>query len=239
MERKLDWYPKHDPRSRGFALRSVVPTGIIRRNILWKPGTVLDQGEDGACVGFGWTHEALASPVRVDLKRAKAVVPQDPDAFARWVYTQARKIDEWVGEDYDGTSVLAGAKIMQGAGFLSQYRWAFSVEDVIDALMTRGPVVIGVWWYTSMFEPDLGNVLDVYGLKAGGHCVLVVGYKLAAPELHGEDGFWIQNSWGPGWGKNGLALISKSNMKFLLADEGEACVPFRRSYGRLAPQLVR
>lgn len=36
-------------------------------------------------------------------------------------------------------------------------------------------------------------------LLAGGHAVVVVGYD--------GDGLWIQNSWGPDWGKGGLAHI--------------------------------
>ncbi len=235
---KLDWHPHHDARSRKYSVRAVTPVGITRRNVLWKPGPILDQGYEGACVGFGWTAEALGSPVRVDLKRAKAVVPQDPEEFARWVYSHAQKIDEWDGEDYDGTSVLAGAKVMQGAGFLNQYRWAFSMGELTDALMIRGPVVIGTYWYENMFDAPNG-ILTPGGEEVGGHCLLVIGYKQNAPELGGENGFWLQNSWGKDWGKGGLALIREYDLAWLLAKDGEACVPFRRSYGRLAPQLVR
>ncbi len=219
-------------------MRSITPKGIPRRDRLWKPGPILDQGYQGACVGFGWAAEAFASPVRVDLHRAKAIVPQDPTDFAQWVYRQARKIDEWEGEDYDGTSVLAGAKIMQGAGFLKQYRWAFTMDEVIDALMIRGPVVIGVWWYDGMYDTR-GRILEVGGEVVGGHCLLVVGYKVHVEEFGGEPGFWLQNSWGDSWGQEGLALISKTDLAYLLGQEGEACIPFYRSYGRIPPQLVR
>jgi hypothetical protein len=63
----------------------------------------LDQGKEGACVGFAWSHELAAYPVRVEVD----------DEFARSkIYAEAQKIDEWPGEAYHGTSVLAGAKVV-------------------------------------------------------------------------------------------------------------------------------
>jgi hypothetical protein len=244
-ERRLDWRPRHDERSRSFAIRSVTPVAPPRRTKLWRPGQILNQGFEGACVGFGWTAEALGSPVRVDLNRIRYPhVPSDPDQFARYVYRGAKEIDEWEGSAYEGTSVLAGAKIMKAVGLLREYRWAFHIEDVIDTLMVRGPVVIGVWWYDGMYDaPD--GYLRISGPVVGGHCLVVVGYALAGATVAGiknnlgEDAFVLQNSWGPEWGEEGLALIRASDLRWLLEDEGEACVPYKRSYGRqVAPQLL-
>lgn len=240
MDRKFDWVPRHDPRSRLYSLREVIPRGVPRREKLWKPGLILDQGSEGACVGFGWTAEALASPVRVDLTRLKFPHARtaDPTKFAQYVYRSAKLIDEWAGENYEGTSVLAGAKVMENVGLLKGYRWAFSLEEVTDALMLRGPVVIGIPWYDSMYETD-GRVLKVDGQVVGGHCLLVIGYKPNVPEFGNGPGYWLQNSWGPLWGHQGLALINSVDLYLLLRQDGEACTPVYRSYGRIAPQLVR
>lgn len=59
------------------------------------------------------------------------------------------------------------------------------------------------------------------GQVEGGHCVLVHGYSVKS------DSYRIRNSWGPGWGVGGGALISRVDMVRLLADGGEACVPVR------------
>jgi hypothetical protein len=227
---KLDWQPRFDPRSKNFPVRATLRSSIRRRNKLWKVGPILDQGYEGACVGFGWTAEALSTPVAVRLHWMRVEVPRDPDKFARLVYRNAQRIDEWAGEDYEGTSVLAGAKAMKQFGLLREYRWAFNIEQVADAVLSKGPVVIGIPWYEGMYEAPNG-VLRRSGALVGGHCLLVVGYHVADPELGGEDGFVLQNSWGASWGKNGLAKIKKSELAELLADDGEACVPVSRSYG--------
>lgn len=92
-----------------------------------------DQGEEGACVGFGIS--------RAQTMRNRVTY----DAF--WLYDEARKVDEWEGEDYDGTSVNAGLKVAHAQGLkrqasgvvaeadgISAYRWATTVEEVHAAI---------------------------------------------------------------------------------------------------------
>ena len=64
-------------------------------------GGTLQPGHEGACVGFGISR--LASHLNRKLY----------DGF--WLYHEAQKIDEWPGEDYDGTSVRAGLDILASA----------------------------------------------------------------------------------------------------------------------------
>ena len=181
-------------------------------------------------MGFGWTHEALTTPIRVDLSRLAVEAPRDPKAFASHVYRAAQKIDEWEGEDYEGTSVLAGAKVMNSLGLLRAYRWAFGVKDVALSLTNIGPVVLGIPWFESMYEAPGGAVV-VAGDLAGGHCILAVGYRKAGV-IFEEPAYLLFNSWGPLWGRNGHAWIRESDLARLLNSDGEACVPTRRSYGR-------
>jgi hypothetical protein len=97
---------------------------------------VMDQGSEGACVGFGSTRAMML------LNRRRY------DAF--WLYYEAQKVDEWVGEDYDGTSVRAGMDILRDVGHrrtlkhrtydvnpndgIAANRWATSVDDVLTCL---------------------------------------------------------------------------------------------------------
>lgn len=221
MTRILDWKSRHDPRSLTFPVADTISQTPVRKDKTWTPGPIIDQGQEGACVGFGWTDEATATPTPVKLK--------DATKFAQGLYELAKTLDEYPGTNYDGTSVLAGAKAMGKKGLLKEYRWAFSIDDVVNSLLVHGPVVLGIDWYEDMFNPVNGDVLRVSGALAGGHCILAVGYRVAS--IDGADAIVLQNSWGPSWGKGGLARIKVSDLARLLAGNGEACVPVRRSYG--------
>ena len=220
----LDWRPGHDPRSRDFPFRSLVAQPVAPRVRRWKPGVVLDQGAEGACVGFGWTGELLASPRRAESK----VTAARGNRFALDVYRRAQIIDQWPGEDYSGTSVLAGAKVMQERGFISSYRWCFGIGDVRDALILEGPVVIGVPWFESMYTTIGDAEVSVEGDQVGGHCILLTGYHPAHPRYDGREMYRWRNSWGPDYGDGGTAWIDAADLAALLADGGEACVPIGR-----------
>jgi hypothetical protein len=225
-DRRLDWVPRFDERSRDYGIRSAVaPTRI--RSKRWTPGPILDQGSEGACVGFAATAEALATPVLV------TKIPREPDAFAHGVYRNAQRIDQWEGENYEGTSVLAGMKVMRNLGLIREYRWAFGVNDVVIGLINSGPVVLGTYWYDGMYEAPFG-VLHPEGAVVGGHAYLLTAYNHSStnPLLIGQRTVTVQNSWGRGWGQGGLAEMTLEDLGTLLDNDGEAAVPFRRSYGR-------
>lgn len=203
--------PQFDPRSRAFPIRTLLPERP-RRSYTWRVGVNLDQDDQGACVGFGWAHELAARPVVV-------AGITDADGFA--IYREAQKLDAWPGEDYEGTSVLAGALAVRARGNISEFRWAFGEPDLALTVGYHGPVVIGVNWWTGMFWPDAGGYLNPVGQVEGGHCVLVCGYSVK------RDAYRIHNSWGASWAMGGEALIRRGDMVSLLADGGEGCVPVR------------
>jgi len=196
---------------------------------MWNPGPVLDQGREGACVGFGWAAELQASPVPV-----KNV----SNATARQLYLEAKKVDEWEGENYEGTSVLAGAKVVKSKGFIGSYRWCFGVNEVRDSVLTLGPVVIGINWYQNMYRARPSGLVEVGGALVGGHCILLTGYH-PRMRIKGEgwwkryDVFRWRNSWGPSYGNNGTAYIKTGDLADLLGQDGEACVPVQRMKGAL------
>lgn len=235
-DRRLDWKPRHDPRSLQYPVRTLIGSAVEDRPQLWKPGTVLDQGQEGACVGFGWTADLLASP-RPDFSATDYL----GNRYAQDVYRSAKQIDEWDGEDYSGTSVLAGAKVIMSRGAFQQYRWAFSVEDVRDAVISEGPVVIGIPWYDAMYEPPASGLVEVGGELVGGHCMLIHGYH-PSMRITGEDSkarfkvFRVRNSWGPTWGNKGSGFIRYEDMRDLLSGQGEACVPMGRQFFKISPK---
>jgi hypothetical protein len=232
-ERVLDWAPRHDPKSRNFPMRAVMGESVPKVRRLWHAGPVLDQGREGACVGFGWTGELLARP-----RTQVGVSTLQAQAHALKVYRRARQIDEWEGENYDGTSVLAGAKTIEEQGMMQGYRWCFGIDDVRDALITSGPVVLGINWYEGMYETDENGIVQVDGLWVGGHCILLTGYDPAFPDPDDDDltheMFRWRNSWGKSYGLGGNAWISAKNLSRLLSEQGEACVAGNRLSVKIA-----
>ncbi len=207
---RLDRLPEVDPRNANYPISAVVPEGV--RSKRWRLTQRLDQGREGACVGFAWTHEIAAEPLRGKVD----------DAYARRVYREAQLVDEWPGEQYEGTSVLAGAKIVQGLGWMSEYRWAFTLEDILRALSHEGPVVMGTNWLSGMFNTDPAGFLNVSGSVAGGHAYVLRGLDVRKEFVVGR------NSWGPDWGQRGDFYLRFSDLERLLGEGGDCCVPVGR-----------
>jgi hypothetical protein len=224
MERTFDRLVQFDENSRRFGIAEVV-TAVEPKKKYWPAGTVLDQGREGACVGFGWTTELVSSP------KPFKVSFDEGNQYALGIYNRAKQLDQWPGEDYSGTSVLAGAKVLQERGYIKEYRWAFGVEQVRDAVISEGPVVLGINWTDSMYETRPSGLVVVEGDFIGGHCLVITGYNPRA-RLKGEPGyhevFQWKNSWGLGYGLKGMGYIKIEDLAKLLAADGEACVPMQR-----------
>lgn len=221
MERILDRTRHVDLRSLNYPV--LTPKDYKPRSYTWSSGgVVLDQGAQGACVGFGWAHELAARPAPV--KGVDANV-------ALQIYRDAQKIDEWAGEEYEGTSVLAGAKTAQSKGYITEYRWCLSIEDLVVALGYHGPVVIGVDWYTGMFSAGTNGFIKPTGRIEGGHCVmlnLVRLVKLVDGTIDYLNSFvGGVNSWGGDWGINGRFKIALIDMMVLFPG-GDFAVPMGR-----------
>ncbi len=200
-----------DSRDRAFMMSAVIPEAPQRTSRYWNSsGWWGNQGPHPYCVGFSWAHWVEDGPVTH--KGMAPVVPPEE------IYSEAQKIDEWPGEDYEGTSVRAGAKYLQSKGTISEYRWAWDVQTIADAILTKGPVVVGTNWYYDMFEPDEKGIIKVGGQIVGGHAYLLNGVNTK------KQLFRIKNSWGRNWGKKGHAYISFDDMAQLIAAQGEACL---------------
>ena len=231
IKRVLDRRPRHDERSRNYPVRGLIRGTPEIKPKNWYAGAILDQGSEGSCVGHGWTTELMASP-----KPSRFTDSDEGHAYAVALYKRAQQIDEWEGEDYGGTSVLAGAQVVQERGLIDEYRWAFSMDDVRDAILTQGPVVIGVPWYESMYDTDTNGWVEVWGPQVGGHCLVLTGYHPAKRKKgDGEvEAYKWRNSWGAAYGINGSAWIAAEQLETLLHSDGDACVPIGRHPSRVS-----
>lgn len=211
-DRRLDRIPEFDEQSRKFGIRRLLPDKPPR-SYSWRSTKVLDQGQEGACVGFAWTQELISRPV---------VQPLLDDAFAQTIYREAQELDEWPGHDYSGTSVLGGAKAVLARGHMHEYRWAFGFNDLVMALGYAGPVVLGLNWYTGMMDATADGQIMKSGAVEGGHSICAFGVNVPQRRIK------LINSWGKDWGDEGRCWISYDDMEALLAEQGEACIPIGR-----------
>lgn len=207
-----------------------VPTGreLQRYRELRIP--VLDQGFEGACTGYG-----LATVVNYLLTTRKVVSDCNP-VSPRMLYELAKRYDEWPGEGYSGSSARGAMKGWHKHGVCSEDCWPSApskgnkgqlltgLNDTRTADALRRPLgayfrvnhkdlvsmhaaiaEVGVLFATSNVhdgwtEPGDDGLIDFSSKMLGAHAFAIVGFD--------QHGFWIQNSWGEDWGREGFACIS-------------------------------
>jgi hypothetical protein len=229
-----------DARNDNYPLRAAIPAGADLRDHSWglPRSKFLNQGQTPECTGFSAAHDLSAEPV---------VTSRVDSGLAHMIYLEARREDEWEGEDYEGSSVLGATRALKPLGFTGEYRWAGvggsdAAEDAALALSHVGPVVFGTDFLDDMFDLA-GDVFAVSGDLAGGHAYTA---RWIAPSKNQQrrrgavsrsNDVLIggPNSWGLGWGSRGEWAMWLSDARRLLAgiySPGEARVstsPFRRT----------
>lgn len=212
---------QEDSRNKNFPICAMLPRKAyeVPRNKIWRCQQYLNQGIEGSCVGHGFAHELIARPFPIQkITHASAVR----------IYKEAQKLDDWPGESYEGTSVLAGVKALQQLypGTIESYRWAFDINDIVATLGYHGPIVIGVNWYQGFYSPDVDGIIHATGDVVGGHCLLMRGVDVK------KSLFLLHNSWGHHWGKSGTCFISFDDLQTLIGDRGDFCIPVHRGWWR-------
>lgn len=210
----LDVHFHKDERSRNFMTRSIVPS-TARFKRVWTTGRdPLNQKTDGHCVGFACAGELAAKPASYAVS----------DSTGHKIFYAAQAVDRSEGRNYsDGATVLAGMKACQRANYFAKYGWCFGIDDTINWVVRRGPVILGINWYEEMFKPNAGGLLTVGGEIAGGHAIMANGYWPKHP-LFG-DVIVVTNSWGKDWGLNGRAYLPVESLDRLLKEDGESAAP--------------
>ena len=147
-------------------------------------------------------------------------------------YEMAKRYDEWPGEEYEGSSARGAMKGWHKHGVCAESLWShatgaadreLTTVRAADALsrplgayyrvnhkdlvaMHNAIAEARLLYVTSVihpgwFNPDARGYIPRDGMPyIGGHAYVIVGYN--------ADGFWLQNSWGPEWGRRGCALIT-------------------------------
>jgi hypothetical protein len=193
---------------------------------------VLDQGEEGACTGFGLAAVINYLHWKNNGYRVEELKPASP----RMLYHMARLYDEWAGEDYDGSSCRGAMKGWHRHGVCTEALWPYrndagevafvppaegweanaatrplgayyriekkSISDLQSAIYEVGAVYCSADVHKGWFLKKTKKlpIIKPDKKKAGGHAFALVGYT--------EDGFVVQNSWGPDWGFYGFAVLT-------------------------------
>jgi hypothetical protein len=233
---------KPDPRD--YMMASVLPKADGTTQRTWKRPVILDQGAYGTCVANAWTHFLTDTPIEHPEKALLDPANQpsyavmgsncywpngwykDPLAGELYALRLYDAIHDGTLEPLDpgregGAQADDGAVILKRRGLISAYYRASSVDDVVQAILTKSPVVFASAWYRSMDDPHKmytsGNryvTVDVASGIRGYHCYLLDAVNLAPTE--GPPFVRLSNSWGKvSWGTNGAARVSIEDLHTL------------------------
>ncbi len=98
-------------------------------------GLVLNQGNQGACTGFGLACVAnyLLWTRHLENKTKTTFAPVSP----RMLYELAKRYDEWPGADYDGSSCRGALKAWHKHGVCSADGWPYKLDSAGDPVFIR------------------------------------------------------------------------------------------------------
>lgn len=217
-----------DPRDRRFLMsaerlheipRQLEP-GVRRRTFPWKRGPVLDQGSTSECTVYAAAAFLMCAP-----QLHSKGLGWDPQQFTSY-YHQAQAADEFQDTPpADGTSERAVQKVLQDAGFVSEYLWVTDEDIAREYLLTRGPLLLGTEWFSGMDSPGKDAMVEASGQSRGGHEVCVRWYYNSTHAKY-PDTYELINSWGESYGDKGLFRIKAEGFRYLFLHlNGDLCSP--------------
>jgi hypothetical protein len=168
---------------------------------------VLDQGQTPHCVGFSGAQWGNTLPINDKF---------DNEDGHKFYYT-CKTYDGQPNQE-NGSSLRSLAKTLKAASRLTTYAFAATVDETLQWILTKGPVVFGTDWYTGMFNPDSKGIVRPTGFVEGGHAYLAIGYDPTTSMIE------FLNSWSAQWGINGRFYMHKNDAVMIFSNRGEGLV---------------
>jgi hypothetical protein len=196
---------------------------------------ILDQGQEGACTGFG-----LACVINYLRWRSAGMPKRFARISPRMLYHFARRFDEYEGENYEGSSCRGALKGWYHNGVCHEAKWDYqpgsdtlpapgwdtealettlgvyyrierqSITDLQAAIQEVGAIYVSAnthagWDTVSRAKPPASHA-DLPVIDFDGLPSRGGGHAFALIGFN-RTGFVIQNSWGPLWGAGGFAVL--------------------------------
>jgi predicted chitinase len=202
-----------------------------------KAGLILDQGQEGACTGFG-----LACVINY-LRWKTAGMPAKLESVSpRMLYHFARRFDEYEGEDYSGSSCRGALKGWYHNGACLKSMWTYeagnetlprsgwdidaieqtlgvyyrielqTITDLQAAILEVGAIYVSAYTHSGWDTVKTSSKgpschADLPVIAYDGKPSRSGGHSFALVGFN-RTGFILQNSWGNSWGAGGFAVIS-------------------------------
>lgn len=238
---------EHDPASRGYEhhIRRITKP---RNKTHLLAGPHLNQADLGSCEG---NTSAEFLNCGMALKNRKLFNDRNPRSGQASVfagnkfltedqavdlYSKATTLDnDEIPGHYPptdtGTSGNGIAKAMRAMGGLQTYNWTFTWDAFLATLQTQ-PIMLGLNWYTDMFDTDSKGRVHRGGKVEGGHAILAFSVQFTGSHAAqvGCTNHWVNDDgsiWGVKIGKHeGCFWISFADLEQLLIHEqGDSLVP--------------
>lgn len=213
---------RYDPRDYRFGpwtARAKAAEALDRKMYtMVNPDFRINQGMEGTCVGHAATNVLLAGP-SPHRTYAGFMSEELAHQFARKLYLDASGDTTY----QQGMHPRDACAELLSDGLIESYWRVLQVEDVTTALLTFGPVMLAIPWYSSMFYDDArlsklyGNFYVKVNLESehvGYHALTATGIDLE-PDDGGPPFLRLQNSWGSEWGANGTARLTVESFRRL------------------------
>jgi hypothetical protein len=208
---RLGRHVLHDPRSKHHRANEAVRVRSVQHDAVGLP---LNQGKLGSCTANALCGALDSEPFNKGGRRFR-------QREAVRLYEMETALEGKPHPPHDpGGSGLMVCKAAKKLGWITGYTHAFGLDHALRALTLR-PVITGVNWYESFYEPDANGLVKIHphAKVEGGHEFLADGI-----DVHNQL-VWFWNSWGRSFGVDGRFCMSFHTWERLLRERGDVTVP--------------